>query len=48
MMDWTQILIDAKIEEPPGYKETVELCHKRKLAGKVTKNAAQKRKGAKQ
>ena len=47
MMDWTQILESANIKEPPGYKETVELCHKRKLAGLVTKSAAQKRKGAK-
>ena len=47
-MDWTQILESANIKEPPGYKETVERCLKRKAAGLVMKNAAQKKaKGAK-
>ena len=43
MMNWTQILKSANIEEPPGYQETVERCLKRKAAGLVMKSAAQKK-----
>ena len=36
------MLKSANIKEPPGYKETVELCLSRN-AGTVTKNAAPKK-----
>ena len=42
-MNWTLMLQSANIKEPPGYKETVELCLKRKAAGLVMKSAAQKK-----
>ena len=41
-MNWTQLLQSANIEEPPGYRETVELCLS-KNAGTGTKNAAPKK-----
>ena len=42
-MNWTLMLQSANIEEPPGYKETVERCLQRKAAGLVMKSAAQKK-----
>ena len=42
-MNWTLMLQSANIEEPPGYKETVERCLKRKAAGLVMKKEAQKK-----
>ena len=41
-VNWRQLLEDASIPEPPGYRETVELCLS-KNAGTVTKSAAPKK-----